>query len=69
MEIVTAEDGDHALKLAREKKPDLILSDVMMPRMDGFELLNAVRADATLKTVPVVLLSARAGDEARTRRN
>jgi signal transduction histidine kinase len=64
-DIVTAEDGDQALKAARAKKPDLILSDVMMPQTDGFELLKAIRSDPDLKAVPVILLSARAGDEAR----
>ena len=64
-DLALAEDGDQALKFARENRPDIILSDVMMPRMDGFELLKAIRADANLKTVPVILLSARAGDEAR----
>jgi signal transduction histidine kinase len=47
------------------KKPNLILSDIMMPRMDGFELLKAIRNDANLRTIPVIMLSARAGDEAR----
>jgi DNA-binding response OmpR family regulator len=45
-------------------RPDLILSDVMMLRLDGFGLLRAVRADPALSAVPVVLLSARAGEEA-----
>jgi signal transduction histidine kinase len=64
-DVVAAADGEQALKAARKKKPDLILSDVMMPKMDGFEFLKAVRSDTNLKTVPVILLSARAGDEAR----
>ena len=64
-ELVTAGDGEQALASAREKNPDLILSDIMMPRMDGFGLLNAIRLDSALKTIPVILLSARAGDEAR----
>jgi signal transduction histidine kinase len=50
----------------RARVPDLIVSDVMMPRMDGIELLHALRADSRLKTVPIVLLSARAGEEARS---
>jgi PAS domain S-box-containing protein len=53
-----------ALKAARERTPDLVLTDVMMPRLDGFGLLKALRADEQLKTVPVILLSARAGEEA-----
>ena len=63
VEAVT--DGAAALRAARSHPPDLILSDVMMPGMDGFELLAAVRADAALRATPVVLISARAGEEAR----
>jgi signal transduction histidine kinase len=58
-------DGEQALRSARERKPDLVLSDVMMPRMDGFELLAALRGDSELRDVPVLLLSARAGEEAK----
>jgi CheY-like chemotaxis protein len=58
-------DGQEALQAARPKRPDLILSDVMMPRLDGFGLLAAVRADPDLRDLPVILLSARAGEEAR----
>ena len=58
-------DGESALKSARERRPDLILSDVMMPQMDGFELLRTVRSDKELEGVPVILLSARAGEESR----
>lgn len=58
-------DGDAALQEARRRRPDLIVSDVMMPRLDGFGLLATLRADPELKTVPVILLSARAGEEAQ----
>jgi PAS domain S-box-containing protein len=58
-------DGMEALKTARERTPDLVLADVMMPRLDGFGLLKELRADKRLKTVPIILLSARAGEEAR----
>ncbi|WP_377161958.1 ATP-binding protein [Roseateles sp. UC29_93] len=58
-------DGLQALEAARREPPDLLLSDVMMPRLDGLALLAAIRADARLGGVPVVLLSARAGEEAR----
>lgn len=58
-----ARDGQAALALAREQLPDLVISDVMMPRMDGLELLEALRADRDLAYVPVLLLTAKAGQE------
>jgi PAS domain S-box-containing protein len=58
-------DGQAALEAAREVRPDLIVSDVMMPRLDGFGLIREVRADPQLRAIPIVLLSARAGEEAR----
>lgn len=58
-------NGALALESARKNRPDLILSDVMMPVMNGLELVSAIRADARLCTTPVILLSARAGEEAR----
>ncbi|HEX7968068.1 MAG TPA: ATP-binding protein [Stellaceae bacterium] len=64
-EIEVVADGQAALEAARRRRPDLILTDVMMPRLDGFGLLRLLRADAELRHVPVVLLSARAGEEAK----
>jgi signal transduction histidine kinase len=58
-------DGEEALAAARRARPDLVLSDVMMPRLDGQALTRALRADPSLRDLPVVLLSARAGEEAR----
>jgi signal transduction histidine kinase/DNA-binding response OmpR family regulator len=58
-------DGEAALAAARRRRPDLVLTDVMMPRLDGYGLLAALRADPDLRDVPVVLLSARAGEEAK----
>jgi signal transduction histidine kinase len=55
-------DGAAALEAAQRRVPDLVLSDVMMPELDGFELLRALRADPGTRGVPVVLLSARAGE-------
>ncbi|HTV89801.1 MAG TPA: response regulator [Stellaceae bacterium] len=63
--VQTAADGEAALAAIRERKPDLVLADVMMPRLDGFGLLRRIRADEALRDVPVILLSARAGEEAR----
>jgi len=64
-EVIAVADGESALQSAREQRLDLILSDIMMPRLDGFGLLKAVRADEALRGIPVVLLSARAGEESR----
>ena len=58
-------DGAAALAAARENPPDLVLTDVMMPRLDGFGLLRALRDDPRTSGVPVIMLSARAGEESR----
>ncbi|MGC3995038.1 MAG: ATP-binding protein [Propionicimonas sp.] len=65
-EVSVAADGLQALAMARQRRPDAILSDVMMPGLDGFGLVAEVRADPQLRDLPVVLLSARAGLEAST---
>jgi signal transduction histidine kinase/CheY-like chemotaxis protein len=57
-------DGAAALAAMRAARPDLVLSDVMMPRLDGFGLVREIRSDPLLADVPVVLLSARAGEDA-----
>ncbi len=64
-DVELVRDGAAALAAARRRRPDLIVADVMMPVLDGVGLLRALRADAALCTVPVLLLSARAGEEAR----
>ena len=56
-------DGQAALDVARAEPPDLVISDIMMPKLDGFGLLLALRADPHLREVPIILLSARAGEE------
>jgi len=63
--VETAGDGAAALDAVRRDLPDLVLSDVMMPRLDGFGLLRALRSDPRTSTTPIILLSARAGEEAR----
>ena len=62
-EIELASNGRQALEIAARVRPDLVLTDVMMPGMDGFALLNHIRQDAALRTTPVIMLSARAGEE------
>ena len=63
--VIAMPEGMSALIEARRQPPDLILSDIMMPQLDGFGLLQALRDDPALKTIPVILLSARAGEESR----
>jgi PAS domain S-box-containing protein len=64
-EVEEVDDGQAALAAARRRPPDLVLADVMMPELDGFALLRELRAGPQTGAVPVVLLSARAGEEAR----
>jgi PAS domain S-box-containing protein len=63
--IETASDGAEALALARERPPELVVADVMMPRLDGFELSRELRADERTRAIPIILLSARAEEESR----
>jgi CheY-like chemotaxis protein len=55
--VLTAADGPDALKTASESKPDLILLDIMMPGMDGFEVLDHLRADSATCDIPVIMLT------------
>jgi signal transduction histidine kinase/DNA-binding response OmpR family regulator len=64
-EVEAVADGQAALASARARRPDLVLADVMMPKLDGFGLLRELRADPATRAAPVVLLSARAGEEVR----
>jgi PAS domain S-box-containing protein len=65
-DVTSLEDGEQALAAIRNHPPELVLTDVMMPRLDGFGLLSHLRADPRTATIPVVMLSARAGEEARS---
>ena len=64
-EVRTVTDGRQALGTALAERPDLVLTDVMMPNLDGFGLLKALRADVRTAATPIIMLSARAGEEAR----
>ena len=55
--IATASDGDTGLKMAGRLKPDIVLLDLLLPKMNGFDFLKYFKADATLKDIPVVVLS------------
>ena len=61
-DVVTALDGVAGLKKAREERPDLIVLDIMMPRMDGIELCNRLREDAHLRLTPILMLTARSDE-------
>jgi len=58
-EVLQAEDGGQALEMARAEQPDLILLDVMMPVMTGYDVLREVKADPATADVPVIMLSAK----------
>jgi len=62
-EVLVAADGEHAVELALEHEPDLIVSDLIMPYRDGFEVLRALRAERRLSQVPVVILSMKDREE------
>jgi two-component system alkaline phosphatase synthesis response regulator PhoP len=61
-EVITAEDGEEAVRKCRDERPDLVVLDVMMPKMDGFEACRAIKRDSELAGTPVILLSAKARD-------
>lgn len=65
IEFVEAKDGVEGLRLAKERRPDLVISDVRMPGMDGFELCAALRADPDLFRMPLVLLTSLADELSR----
>ena len=58
--VLGAADGAAGVELARKERPDVIISDIMMPKMSGIELVQAVKADADLAGIPIILLSAKA---------
>jgi CheY-like chemotaxis protein len=58
-DVITASDGAEGVEKARAEKPDLVLMDVVMPRMDGFEACRRIRADAATRGIPVILVTTR----------
>ena len=56
-ETLKAKDGDKGVKAAKKEKPDIIILDIVMPQMDGFEVLKAIKKDSETKDIPVVLLT------------
>ena len=63
--VVTAKDGVDALEQLTEMRPDVMLVDIEMPRMDGFELSRNIRADGLLKTIPIIMITSRSADKHR----
>jgi len=61
-DVVVAYDGVEALEVFQKQKPDMVVLDVMMPRMDGFEVLKKLQADPDSRDVPVIMLTAKAQD-------
>lgn len=61
-QVVTAFDGPEALKKVESERPDLVVLDVMMPRMDGFEVLKRLQANPDTREIPVIMLTAKAQD-------
>lgn len=61
-EVITAEDGEEAVRKAKDERPDLVVLDVMMPKMDGFEACRSIKRDPELSGTPVILLSAKGRD-------
>lgn len=66
-ELLQASDGEETLTLARAEKPDLILLDIAMPKIDGFEVCRQLKADDATKDINVIMLTARAQDADRRR--
>ena len=58
--VLVAHDGAEGIELARQERPDIVLSDIMMPKASGLELVQAIRGDEAIKATPIILLSAKA---------
>jgi len=65
--IESANDGQHGLERMHEVKPDLLITDINMPKMDGFELIEAVRAEAGFAGTPILVLSTEFSDDKKAR--
>jgi two-component system cell cycle response regulator DivK len=68
-ELIEAADGAEGVKLAQQEKPDLILMDIQLPVMDGYEAMRRIKGDAALKSTPIIAVTSYAlsGDEAKAR--
>jgi len=64
-DVITAKDGVHAIEVLRDKTPDIMLLDIEMPRMDGFEVARRVRANPNIKHLPIIMITSRTGEKHR----
>lgn len=64
-EVLSAFDGEEGLRLARDQRPDLIVLDLMLPKMDGYQVCRALKFDERYKAIPIIILSARSGEQDR----
>lgn len=62
-DVLKAENGEEGIQIAKEHKPDLVLMDIMMPKMDGMEAVEKMRADDDLKAIPIIFLTARSDEK------
>jgi DNA-binding response OmpR family regulator len=60
LEVLMAEDGAAGLELAKERRPDLVVTDIMMPKLSGIELVESLKSDPMTAAIPIILLSAKA---------
>ena len=67
MRVLTARDGMDAVALLQDNIPDIILLDIEMPRMDGYQLATHVRNDAKLKHLPIIMITSRSGEKHRAK--
>jgi chemosensory pili system protein ChpA (sensor histidine kinase/response regulator) len=67
MRVLTAKDGLDAISVLQDTKPDVILLDIEMPRMDGYEFASHVRNDERYADVPIIMITSRVGDKHRAR--
>jgi chemosensory pili system protein ChpA (sensor histidine kinase/response regulator) len=65
MNVLTAKDGVDAMALLQEQTPDILLLDIEMPRMDGFEVATRIRNDVHLKDLPIIMITSRSGQKHR----
>jgi DNA-binding response OmpR family regulator len=66
-EVIEAADGEAAMQQVRKERPDVVLLDVMMPRMDGWQVLREIKSDDDLTSIPVVMLTAKVQDQDQIR--